>query len=126
MVVRSLYEVKQQLCALVPGWVTATVRVALLVDCSDTARSLTLENNAHAPAPSVRFVLPSNLLCSATIKQSYQCQTQRDALFTLMFRKLFVMVQITNVPQYQPYTFSEKTNHIHYKIAHPINCHRIY
>ena len=29
MVVRSLFEVKQQLCALVPGWVTATVRVAL-------------------------------------------------------------------------------------------------
>ena len=25
-----LFEVKQQLCALVPGWVTATVRVAFL------------------------------------------------------------------------------------------------
>ena len=31
MVVRSLFEVKQQLCVLVPGWVTATVRVALQV-----------------------------------------------------------------------------------------------
>ena len=42
MVVRSLFEVKKQLCALVPGWVTATVRVALLIDRSDT--SLALEN----------------------------------------------------------------------------------
>ena len=31
---------------LVPGWVTATVRVALVIDRSDTARSLTLGNNA--------------------------------------------------------------------------------
>ena len=32
------FSVKQQLCALVPGWVSATVRAVLLVDCSDTAR----------------------------------------------------------------------------------------
>ena len=44
MAVRSLSEVKQQLCRLVPGWVTATVRVALLMDRFDTARSLTLGN----------------------------------------------------------------------------------
>ena len=31
MVVVSLLEVKEQLCALVPGWVTATFRVLLLV-----------------------------------------------------------------------------------------------
>ena len=35
MAVRSLSEVKQQLCRLVPGWVTATVRVALLIDRSE-------------------------------------------------------------------------------------------
>ena len=35
MAVRSLSEVKQQLCRLVPGWVTATVRVALLIDLSE-------------------------------------------------------------------------------------------
>ena len=35
MAVRSLFEVKQQLCVLVPGWVTALVRVALLIDCSE-------------------------------------------------------------------------------------------
>ena len=44
--VRSLSGVKQQMCRLVPEWVTATVRVALLIDRSDTARSLRLGENA--------------------------------------------------------------------------------
>ena len=42
------------MCALVPGWVTATVRVTLLIDCSDTARSLTLGNNADSTCTSMR------------------------------------------------------------------------
>ena len=46
MAVRSLSEVKQQLCRLVPGWVTTTVRVALLIDRSDTAMTIPLGNNA--------------------------------------------------------------------------------
>ena len=39
---KLLSEVKQQLCVLVPGWVTATVRVALLIDHSDIAKCLKL------------------------------------------------------------------------------------
>ena len=35
MAERSLFEVKQQLSVLVHGWVTATVRVALLIDRSE-------------------------------------------------------------------------------------------
>ena len=42
MAAKSLSEVNQPLCVLVPRWVTATVRVALLIDHSDIARSLTL------------------------------------------------------------------------------------
>ena len=47
MAVRSLYEVKQQLCRLVPRWVTAIVRVALLIDPSNNSQE---PNNAAAPA----------------------------------------------------------------------------
>ena len=48
VVVWSLFEVNAQLCVLVPGWVTGTVRVNLLVDCSDTSRSLMLGNNTQS------------------------------------------------------------------------------
>ena len=75
MVVRSLFEVKQQLCALVPGWVTATVRVVLLVDCSDTARSLTLGNNAACTCTSMRRSTPDKTCLSKTYPQfrMYNC-----------------------------------------------------
>ena len=43
MAIRSLSEVKLQLCVLVPGWVTATVRVALLIDPSDTVMRETMQ-----------------------------------------------------------------------------------
>ena len=46
MDVRSLSEVKQQLYVLVSGWVTATVRVKLLIDRSDIPRSLRLKLNS--------------------------------------------------------------------------------
>jgi hypothetical protein len=45
MVVWSLLEVNEQLCALVRGWVTGTVRVLLLVSWWCTTRSLTLGNS---------------------------------------------------------------------------------
>ena len=54
MAVRSLSVGKQQLCVLVPGWVTTKVRVALLIDRSDIARSLTLGNNAARTCTSMQ------------------------------------------------------------------------
>ena len=58
MAIRSQFEDKQQLSALVPGWMTAAVRVALLRDRSDIARILTLVNNAACTCTSMhRYTL---------------------------------------------------------------------
>ena len=50
MDVRSLYEVKQKLCRLVPGWVTARVRVAFFMIVLTQPGAKRWETMQHAPA----------------------------------------------------------------------------
>ena len=87
MAVRSLSEVKQQLCRLVPGWVTAAVRVALLIDCSDTARSITLGNNAACTCTSMRrsTLCPRPVLLILVFDCSESCKNQDDRKVSTLF-----------------------------------------
>jgi hypothetical protein len=47
IVIRYVLKAKQQLCVLLPGLITTKVKFALIVDCSDTARSQKKQIKGH-------------------------------------------------------------------------------
>ena len=104
MAIRSLSEVKQQLCRLVPGWVTATVRVEILIDRSDRARSLTLGNNAACTSTSLQrstLCLRLNLSSKPYIYWSFSkffFQFHRNLGFTTLNNNHFTISSIYFFP----------------------------
>ena len=71
MAARSLSKVKQQLCALVPGWVTVIFRVALPLDHSENQEpsvgkqcSMHLHEHATVHPPSKTCASKTNLQSS--------------------------------------------------------------